>query len=417
MTATEPRQARLLLPERARLFHIGLPKTGTTHLQNAAAALRPELLAHGVHYPGRTFNHRREVSSFMGRGWGWGTKPTRDNWNRLMAEVDADTENRIWLGHEFASESSEEMVHNFREVLGERIHVVVTLRHYGSILASSWQQYMKMGDVVGFEDWLRAVLADPPDRKVTKTFHTRNDQGLVVSRWADIVGPENMTAIVIDKATPNLLTDAFEDLLGLPRELLASAEQDGYSSNRGMSVEEAELLRTVNAEFRRRKLPWPAYEHWMRQGVAGHMMSSRQPADHDTTFELPEWAAEKATERGNRYVDQIEATGVRVVGDLGVLRVPARSSENPVFTVAQVPLDAAAEAVLGSIQAGLKKDTQLTSAKEKLAAEKEKLAAEKEKLAAWKQEPPTLDGFRASELVAEVGRRVARRARNALRRS
>ncbi|MEN5075082.1 hypothetical protein ABE437_14775 [Isoptericola cucumis] len=405
MTATEPRQTSLLLPERARLFHIGLPKTGTTHLQNAAAALRPELLAHGVHYPGRTFNHRREVSSFMGRGWGWGEKPTRENWDRLMAEVEADTENRIWLGHEFASESSEKTVRSFREALGERIHVVVTLRHYGSILASSWQQYMKMGDVVGFEAWLDAVLADPPNRKVTKTFHTRNDQGLVVSRWADVVGPENVTAIVIDKATPNLLTDAFEDLLGLPRELLATAEQDGYSSNRGMSVEEAELLRAINAEFRRRELPWTAYEHWMRQGVAGHMMSARLPGDRDSSFELPEWAAAKATARGNRYVDQIEATGVRVVGDLDVLRVPARSSKDPVFTVDQVPLDAATEAVLGSIEAGLKKE-------EKLAAAKEKLAAQRRR----QQQRPTLDSFRASELATEVGRRAARRAKGLLRR-
>ncbi len=407
MTATEPRQTSLLLPERARLFHIGLPKTGTTHLQNAAAALRSELLTHGVHYPGRTFNHRREVSSFMGRGWGWGAKPTLENWDRLMDEVEADPDNRIWLGHEFASESSEEMVRRFRDALGERIHVVVTLRHYGSILASSWQQYMKMGDTVGFERWLEAVLADPPNRKVTKTFHTRNDQGLVVSRWADVVGPENVTAIVIDKATPNLLTDAFEDLLGLPRNLLMTAEQDGYSSNRGMSVEEAELLRAVNAELRRRKLPWPAYEHWMRRGVAGHMMSARQPAEGDSMFELPGWAADKATARANAYVDRIEASGIRVVGDLGALRTPARSSENPVLTVDQVPLDAATEAVIGSIQAGLIKEKKLNAAEAKI----DKLRKDASAL-----ESVGLEKYRAAELAAEVGRRAARRARGLLRR-
>jgi len=408
MTASEPRQTPLLLPERARLFHIGLPKTGTTHLQNAAAMLRDDLLAHGVHYPGRTFNHRREVSSFMGRGWGWGDKPTREHWDRLMAEVDADTENRIWLGHEFASESSKEKVHAFREALGDRIHVVVTLRHYGSILASSWQQYMKMGDTVGFARWLEAVLADPPNRKVTKTFHTRNDQGLVVSRWADVVGPENVTAIVIDKATPNLLTDAFEDLLGLPRGLLTTAEQDGYSSNRGMSVEEAELLRAVNAELRRRELPWRDYEHWMRRGVAGHVMASRKPGELDTAFELPGWAAEKATVRANTYVDRIEASGVRVVGDLGALRAPARSAEDPVLTADRVPLDAAAEAVVGAIEAGLLKEEGLVAAKATIADLREAVRS---------PSPEVLGHFRSTELASEVGRRVARRARGILRRS
>ncbi|GAA1710340.1 hypothetical protein GCM10009809_03350 [Isoptericola hypogeus] len=413
MTPNEPRQTPLLLPERARLFHIGLPKTGTTHLQNAAAALRPQLLEHGVHYPGTTFNHRREVSSFMGRGWGWGDKPTLENWERLMAEVDADTENRIWLGHEFASESSVETADRFREALGDRVHVVVTLRHYGSILASSWQQYMKMGDTVGYDRWLEAVLADPPNRKVTKTFHTRNDQGLVISRWADAVGPENVTAIVIDKATPNLLTDAFEDLLGLPQGFLATAEQDGYSSNRGMSVEEAELLRAVNAEFRRRELPWPTYEHWMRRGIAGHLMAARLPGEHDTSFELPTWAAAKATERGNRYVDQIEDSGIRVVGDLDALRAPAPSSEDPVFAVDEVPLDVAKEAVMGAIEAGLLKDQKLAKTSAALAEARAVLRGNRK---AGRNDERILEKFRATELAAEVGRRAAQRAGRVFRR-
>ncbi|MDO8144123.1 hypothetical protein [Isoptericola sp. 178] len=396
----------LQLPERARLLHIGLPKTGTTGLQNAAAALRPQLLEHGVRYPGTTFNHRREVSSFMGRGWGWGAKPTLENWTRLMAEVEADTTNKIWLGHEFASEGSEETVRRFREVLGERTHVVVTLRHYGSILASSWQQYMKMGDVVDFESWLEAVLADPPNRKVTKTFHTRNDQGLVVSRWAEVFGPENVTAVVIDKKTPNLLTDAFEELLGLPQAFLQSAELDSFSSNRGMSVEEAELLRAVNAEFRRRKLGWTSYERWIRNGAAERMMRERTPGDHDTSFELPTWAAKVATERGNRYVDEIEATGVRIVGDTDALRAPAAGTDAPTFTVDSVPLDAAREGMLGAIDASIKSQRQLEKAKKALAAAE----ASRDDLVRG-----TIDGMPASLLARELARRVRARADRAIR--
>ncbi|MDO8152702.1 hypothetical protein [Isoptericola sp. b408] len=411
MTAIDARQNSLLLPEGARLFHIGLPKTGTTHLQNAAAALREPLLEHGVLYPGRTFNHRREVSSFMGRGWGWGQKPTLEHWERLQAEIEADPGNRIWFGHEFASEASVKTVKRFQEAIGERMHVVVTLRHYGSILASSWQQYMKMGATVDFESWLEAVLADPPDRSVTRTFHTRNNQGLVLSRWAKIVGAENVTAIVIDKATPNLLTDAFEDLLGLPRDFLTAHEQDGFSSNRGMSVDEAELLRAVNTELRRQDLPWSAYEHWMRQGVAGNLMTARKPGDHDAAFELPRWAAEKATERGTRYADKIEATGVRVVGDLDVLRAPARWSDDPVFTVDEVPLEAAKAAVIGAIEAGLEKGERLERATGSLAESREDLKKEQQR-----RDIEMLERFKATELASEVARRAARRVKGLARR-
>src|SRR5699024_7178771 len=57
----------LLLPERARLLHIGPMKTGTTSLQSAASKLRARLLAHGVRYPGVTMNHRRAVGAFMNK--------------------------------------------------------------------------------------------------------------------------------------------------------------------------------------------------------------------------------------------------------------------------------------------------------------------------------------------------------------
>ena len=59
------------LPERSILLHIGPYKTGTSALQAAAARLRPELLAHGVRYPGTAKSHRIQTNAFSGRGGGW----------------------------------------------------------------------------------------------------------------------------------------------------------------------------------------------------------------------------------------------------------------------------------------------------------------------------------------------------------
>src|SRR6478735_4700068 len=91
----------LVLPEHARLLHIGSPKTGTTALQNAMSRLRPTLLEHGLRYPGNTLHHQYGASVLLGRrspAWG-GTLPPREWWDELQTEVDAEVERRVLIGY------------------------------------------------------------------------------------------------------------------------------------------------------------------------------------------------------------------------------------------------------------------------------------------------------------------------------
>ena len=126
------------------------------------------------------------------------------------------------FGHEFASESDAETANRFVDEIGENCHIAVTLRSPGAILPSAWQQYVKAGVPIAFDDWLGSVIADPPDRSVTKGFHDRNDQAGVVERWAAAAGADRVTVIVLDKSRPELLYGTFEQLLGLPAGTLAA---------------------------------------------------------------------------------------------------------------------------------------------------------------------------------------------------
>lgn len=405
---TEPaRDNQYLLPERTRLFHIGLPKTGTTMLQTNAGNLRPQLLEHGVLYPGdgKRINHRLEVAGYMERARKRREVPSVEHWQRMMAEIEAEDQRRIWVSHEWASESSEAEARSFREALGDRVHIAVTLRHYGSSLPSAWQQYMKTGVAAGFAKWLEAVLREPPNTDMTRTFHVRSDHGLVVTRWAEIVGPENLTVIISDKTQPTLITDGFEDMLGLPRGLLTTIPLTGYSANRGLSVEESELLRSLNIHFKKTEEPQENYERWVRHGVAAELLRRRSPGNNETGFVLPEWAAARATERGNRYADQIEAAGVRVIGDMAALRTPAVGEESPSYERTMIPLDLATEALLGLIDAGKK---QVQRATPKPVKQPKPV------------EPPkpvkTLAGSSGRELLREAARRARRRIRRTLSR-
>ncbi len=339
------------LPERARLFHVGIPKSGTTSLQMAASAGREALRSHGVLYPGTKLNQRDAVLGFMERRWGWTSEgiPPHQAWDDVMAEIEADTERRVLFGHEFASESDAETAKRFVEAIGENCHIAVTLRSPGAILPSAWQQYVKAGVPIAFDDWLGSVIADPPDRSVTKGFHDRNDQAGVVERWAGAAGPDRVTVVVLDKKHPELLFDTFEQLLGLPSGTLASQELGGFASNRGLTVPEAELFLALNAIIRPHGIEWDDFQRLVRNGAVKRLM------DHRTSDEekpqLPPWAVKRAAEIGAGYAEAIAATGVHVVGDLSQLaeEVPARPHDDPPPT--HIPVELAAEAMAGMLSA------------------------------------------------------------------
>ncbi|MFP5283440.1 MAG: hypothetical protein ACLGIF_08330, partial [Actinomycetes bacterium] len=345
------------LPPGARLLHIGIPKTGTTALQRAAAARRARLSAHGVCYPGRTVNHREAVCALMGRRLGWldagDYVPSRRHWERLRAELDAAGHERALVSHEFVSECTDEQARRFREELGPTLYVAVTLRGFAHLLPSSWQQYLKAGRRKAFRPWLAEILADDPHTRAAANFSRRTDQAALVRRWAEVVGPEWVIVVLADKARPTQLTDAFEDLLGLPRGALDLAGESGFASNRALSWPEAELLRRLNYVARKPRITWQDYDLLVRGGAITRLLENRRPRDDEPPVRLPAWAAERASARAQAYATDIAASGCRVVGDLDSLLAPVATSEGPDDPGDQVPVDAAVELAAGLLSAAL----------------------------------------------------------------
>ncbi len=354
-TTTRPDPtAAAALPPGTRLLHIGLMKTGTTALQRAAASHRADLAAHGVRYPGRGVNHLQPVCALMGRRLGWSVSgavaPDLRWWRELMAEVAAaDETDRILISHEFASESDDEQAARFVAELGEQTHVVITLRGFATLLGSSWQQYVKAGRRKAFQPWLREVLADEPRSNLARSFHRRHDQAEILTRWLDLVGPERLTVVIGDRSRPNLLPDAFSDLLGLPRELLRNAPDGG--ENRSLSWQEAEFLRGVNARVHEAKVGWRPYEVLIRDGLIARTLRARRPSEQESGMVLPPWAEEPALARARRYHDAVLGSGCRVIGDPQLLLERPQVGELPRPTT--VPLDAATEATAGLLSAAL----------------------------------------------------------------
>ena len=283
-TGPDPREPLAeALPPEVRLFHIGPAKTGTTSLQAAAAATRREQLAHGVLYPGQARSQRAAVAAFLGRSVQYnrardhesGPPPSLEAWDDLMAEVSANPHLRAWFGHEYAAAASPSQVAEFAAAIGPELHVVLTLRSFTRMLPSIWQESNKAGNTGSFDGFVKRMLTVPPEERGRVPFHLRHDHGGLVRRWADVVGIGNVTVVVADDHDHSFTVRAFEDLLGLPRGLMATVEIPPRTLNRTMSVPEIELVRQINKELRKSGLPWSDYEQLMVKGGLTRMLSHR----------------------------------------------------------------------------------------------------------------------------------------------
>jgi hypothetical protein len=349
-----------VLPERVRLFHIGPPKTGTSNLQATAALNRERLLAAGVRYPGAGLTQRSAIASVLGRSVTFegssaeerGNPPQATHWQRLMSEIQADTQNRIWFGHEYAAGADSRQVQHFADDIGSRVHVLVTLRSFTRMLPSVWQQYNKAGNRGAFDPYARKVLSMDAEQRAAAPFHRRHDHAALVRRWADVVGPENMTVVILDPHDHAFAFHAVERLLGLERGFLADAESPSSGLNRGMSTAEIEFLRRINKKLRSENLRWADYEYLLAMGAFERLLTHRRPGATESMLTLLPRDAELAEANAARIVDELQHSGVRLVGDVANLLEPAKVRTDPAMNhtkVTSVPLDLAVEAVMGAV--------------------------------------------------------------------
>ncbi len=340
------------LPSYGVLLHVGVHKTGTTAIQAALADARPELRKSNVLYPGKRAAQHRAALAVTQRTWGWkergGAAYDRKIFDTLTREVGSHS-GRVAISSEFFCECDVETAAEVTSALGgDRVHVVITLRNLGRLLPSSWQQYLKYGLTAKYEPWLHNVF-DERKGSMTPSFWRRNAHAEVIGRWKAAVGPENVSAVIVDGVDRSAMFRTFAQLLDVEPEILIS--RMNLTANRSMTVAEAEMLRQLNKRVKT-DLTWDEYVKYVRRGVALGMVEGREPAADEPRLQTPDWALDEAAKRGAESVGEIRALGVRVLGDLAVLAERVESQPTvPAAAAKSLPVDAAVQAVVTVIEA------------------------------------------------------------------
>jgi hypothetical protein len=362
----------LTLAPGARLLHIGPHKTGTTAIQGAFHLARPRLAEHGVFYAGADRQPMRATLAVTGRPAMLGeSRPDMAYWDKLVRDVRAAGDQRVVISSEFFADGDDEAARRVvADLGGPRVHVVVTLRPLVRVMPSQWQQYLQNGLRTPYPEWLDGMLRKPPYDQPTPTFWQRHRHDKLIARWAAAAGAPNVTVIVVDGSDRLALLRTFQSLLGLPPGFLVP-EDDVV--NRSLTLAEAEVVRQLNEEFKRREWAGASYARFMRYGAV-RQMKGRRPLPGEPPIATPAWALERMAEISAEMTGAIAALGVRVVGDLAALgrspdppasgrlpdppapgHSPARPAEAGVEAGAAdpvIPVEAAAQAVLGAILAG-----------------------------------------------------------------
>ncbi|MGH3454852.1 MAG: hypothetical protein ACRDPQ_18340 [Nocardioidaceae bacterium] len=320
-------------PRGPLFLHVGLPKSGTTFLQDMLRQHRRWLRREGLLYP---FDGYRDhfYAALDARGnhqFAGGIRPQAEGaWPRLVQRSLA-FDGRVVISHEILATAKRGAARRARTLLDEReVHVVVTARDPGRQAVADWQEAIKHGRRVPFRGYVRrAGLGQAPPTNRDADAPSARDfaaQRLlhVIDCWAGDLPPERVHIVTVphSAADPGLLWRRFGDLLGIadPGRLIPGGE---VRKNPRLGVADIEFLRRVNRSLDRRLVAdefGAVAKKLYAQTILPAVSRSEPPV-------LPDGLFDRADEMAQEWIDGIKSAGYDVRGELEDLR--PRRAEGP----------------------------------------------------------------------------------------
>jgi len=328
--------------------HIGLPKTGTTYVQQVLWDSRAALAVAGILVPGDgRMDQSFAVWDLLGRRPRDADQPgVAGSWTALVETAQAWTGSAVVVSEELlAVATPRQAARAVRAFAPAPVHVVITVRDLARVVVAAWQQEMVKGRTWPLDDYVAAVR-DPAGEmtSVGVSFWLRQDTARILEVWEEVVGAERVHLVTVPPSgsRPGLLLERFAGATGLPRAALVA---DTDTANESVGVAETEVLRRLNQRLDG-ALNERQYVKVVKRGVHP-ALQARNSTKVAFPTEHREWVAQTSA----TTVQTLRGRGYPVVGDLDDLlpvlggEPAARPDQMPDGDVADAALDALAVVV------------------------------------------------------------------------
>jgi hypothetical protein len=320
-------------PARRLYLHIGLPKTGTTSIQDILWRNRGVARTAGLLYPGHdpAAHHRAAVDVIPERYPGWVDDRTAGAWRWLVDQATVWSGNALISSELLALARPDETARALSALDFAEVHLVCTARDLARQIPSVWQEDVKnrrttpYGEFVGF---VRAGRAE----EIADLFWSYQDLPGVLANWGGALPPERVHVITVPPrgASADLLWQRYAEVVGVPADQFDTTTPP---TNTSLDMVQTELLRRLNVVIGG-SIPWPEYVRVVKGELAEDLLPELRGRTAITlSSDDRRWAAERAA----TSVAAIESAGYHVVGDLAdLVPAPEGAAEPPAIGDAEV---------------------------------------------------------------------------------
>lgn len=326
------------------VLHVGLMKSGTTYIQHRLSANRPELARQDICFPGRTWGDQVRATADFFQFGRVGKVPYHGYWERLMNEVDAHP-GAAMISMEFFAPVKPAQVQRVADAFAHTdLQIVITIRDLGRNIPAMWQETLKNGRTWTWSEYVEEVRSGGP---AGKNFWRQHSAGRIVTRWAEVVGPENVTVITVPRpdAPRELLWERFCEAAGLAD---PAGWEQGATSNESLGAASAMVMRAVNEAVA--DIEWREYEPLVKGLLGSQIMAARKKQEPVIGFAAPPWVHGRA----DRMKQRIAGSGVRLIGDLDDLTPLDVPGVDPESVDTEEQLAAALTGLEGLLRASMK---------------------------------------------------------------